>query len=131
MMSNKGFTLIEMLVAIWIISMVIVLMSFALKQFFMYKEKLEKYKHMYITTISLVDKLMAEPLLKKRLYKGSINQINYKYEVKIIEKKRNFLEIDEFGKKLTGKFDIFLLKIILTIDGKKYEFYKTEYKKID
>jgi len=102
MMSNKGFTLIEMLVAIWIISMVIVLMSFALKQFFMYKEKLEKYKHMYITTISLVDKLMAEPLLKKRLYKGSINQINYKYEV-----------------------------IILTIDGKKYEFYKTEYKKID
>ncbi|HIE59667.1 MAG TPA: prepilin-type N-terminal cleavage/methylation domain-containing protein [Hydrogenothermaceae bacterium] len=109
MMSNKAFSLIEVLIATLILSVSIMVISATLKQFFVYKNKLNKYQLIYTTTMSLIDKISLENLLKNPSSQGKLNGLKYKYKATIIERKTNaFSYISENleNQMQTGSFEI-------------------------
>jgi len=132
-MNNKAFSLIEVLIAIFILSTSVIIISVVLKQFFEYKNKLNKYQLMYITTVSLIDKLSVEDLLKNPSSQGELNGLKYRYKTTIIERKTNaysYIEENPENQAKIGNFEIILFKIDLWIENKKFEFFKTQYKKV-
>jgi len=131
MMSRKAFTLVEVLIATLILSVSILSMSAAFKQFFSYREKFNKYQTLYITTLSLVDKISTESLEKRPAGEGKINGLNYRYEASLVLRNRNFVygESEQIsGNK--GNFEIQLYRVTLYVENKVFNFYVTRYKKL-
>lgn len=131
-MNKKGFSLIEVLIATVILSASILILSGALKLFFSYKEKLVKYQNIYNTTLSIVDKILAEDLLTKPYGEGTLNGLSYRYKAKLIKKGTDTsgYSYEETQKSGSGLFKILLFKVELTVENNTYDFYKTQYKKI-
>ncbi len=126
--NQKGFTLIEVLIATLILAVSIISVNAAFKQFAVYKQKMEKYKQIYTTTLSLKDLIENKELKDNLQENGVLNGLKYSYKVKLINKIRNHSLEETEGN--TGNFDIYLYKIYLTVENKEYEFFKTKYKKL-
>lgn len=130
-MTNKGFTLIEVLISLFILVVAAVTVNAAFKQFTVYKSKTKHYENHYITVLSLKDMIENQDLAEKQNRVGKLNGLDYKYEVIEIDKRRNYMpgETEEIGGN-NGAFELTLFKIRLSVEDKEYEFYKTLYKKL-
>lgn len=132
--NNSGFTLIEVLLSLIILTVAIVTINAAFKQFVEYKAKMEKYKNIYLTTLSIKDMIETKELSNGLSEAGELNGLKYKYSVKLVAKGKNTVsseDIESRGKTAEGgSFEIFLYKITLEVENRKYEFFKLQYKKI-
>ncbi len=132
--NNSGFTLIEVLLSLIILTVAIVTINAAFKQFVEYKAKMEKYKNIYLTTLSIKDMIETKELSNGLSEAGELNGLKYKYSVKLVAKGKNTVsseDVESRGKTAEGgSFEIFLYKITLEVENRKYEFFKLQYKKI-
>jgi prepilin-type N-terminal cleavage/methylation domain-containing protein len=132
--NNSGFTLIEVLLSLIILTVAIVTINAAFKQFVEYKAKMEKYKNIYLTTLSIKDMIETKELSNGLSEAGELNGLKYKYSVKLVAKGKNTVsseDVESKGKTAEGgSFEIFLYKITLEVENRKYEFFKLQYKKI-
>ena len=130
MKKNKGFTLIEVLLSLIILTVAIVSVNAAFKQFVTYKEKFNKYKRIYRTTLSIKDMIDNKELVDGDTYYGELNGMKYEYTVHLVRKNRNFEEGEVSRGGNTGDFEIYLFRVDLDVEGKKYSFYETKFKRI-
>ncbi len=126
--NKNGFTLIEVLIATLILAVAIISVNAAFKQFSVYKQKMDKYKNIYTTTLSIKDMIESKELKDNMQDTGIMNGLNFSYKVKLVSKNRNH-SLEE-GEGNTGAFEIYLYKINLTVENKEYTFFKTQYRKI-
>ena len=126
--NKNGFTLIEVLIATLILAVAIISVNAAFKQFSVYKQKMDKYKNIYTTTLSIKDMIENKELKDNMQDTGIMNGLNFSYKVKLVSKNRNH-SLEE-GEGNTGAFEIYLYKINLTVENKEYTFFKTQYRKI-
>ncbi len=129
-MNNKGFTLIEVLLSLIILVVAIVSINAAFKQFVMYKSKMDKYKNIYMTTLSIKDMIISKKLTENTAGSGELNGIKYSYKVSLAAKGftvESDTETSSIGK---GNFELYLYKIDLKVGNKKYTLYKTQFKKV-
>lgn len=129
-MNNKGFTLIEVLLSLLILVVAIVSINASFKQFVMYKSKMDKYKNLYMTTLSIKDKILSQKLTDNLAGSGELNGIRYSYKVSLAAKGYNIESDTETSTIGKGKFEIYLYKIDLKVGNKNYTLYKTQYKKV-
>jgi len=127
--NQKGFTLIEVLIATLILAVSIISVNAAFKQFATYKQKMDKYKNIYVTTLSLKDMIESKNLKDNMQDKGTMNGLEYSYKVKLVNKMRNHSLEETEGN--TGNFEIYLYKIHLTVGNREYNFFKTQYIKLN
>jgi hypothetical protein len=60
---------------------------------------------------------------------GSLNSLEYRYECKLVERAYNYVlgeEPEQSGNK--GSYEIMLFKVNLSVGGKEFEFFKSQYK---
>lgn len=126
MLSNKGFTLIEVLVATIILFVSILTVNIAFKQYTAYKLKQEKYENIYISALSLMNKIENEKISGFFYKNGKINGIEYTIRAKRAASNRNYI-YDEMMGGNNGFFLLTLYKITIEMAGKKFVLYKTEY----
>ena len=91
MLSDKGFTLIEVLVASIILFLSIVTVSLAYRQYINYKIKQKKYEKIFISALSLMSKIESEDLDKLTNRSGTINGLNYHITIRKVASKRNYV----------------------------------------
>ena len=129
-LNNKGFTLIEVLVSVVILFLAILMVNAAFKEYVSSKNKLKKYELIYISTLSLVNKLENEGLRDFSFKKGKINGLDYFVQVKKLLSLRNYTygfgEMD--NKK--GNFLVTLYELKIKIAGHSFVLYKTRYKSV-
>jgi len=130
MKKNKGFTLIEVLLSLIILTVAIVSVNAAFKQFVNYKQKLEKYKKIYRTTLAIKDYIESKELVDGVTEYGELNGMKYSYSVKLVSKNRNFEEGEASRGGNTGDYELYLFKVTLDVEGRIYQFYETRYKKL-
>jgi type II secretory pathway pseudopilin PulG len=124
---NAGFTLIEVLVATLIMVVSIVTVTAAIRQFAIHREKLSSYQQIYTTVLSLHDRIMNETLKENSKESGTLNGLPYSYDSRLVESANNYIYGDQPGN--NGAFQVMLFKVDLTVDGRDYEFFKTQYRK--
>ena len=128
---NKGFTLIEVLIATLIMVMSIVTVTAAIRQFAIHREKLRSYEQLYTTVLSLRDRIMNDTLIDNASETGSLNGLAYRSQCRLVESANNYvLDSEDPGRNgNTGAFTIMLFKVTLVVEGKNVEFYKTQFQK--
>lgn len=127
---SRGFTLVEVLVATLIMVVSIVTVTAALRQFSINREQLRRYEQLYTATLSIRDKIMGETLVDNSQYKGTLNGLDYSYVCHLEQSANNYIygeEVGQSGNK--GAFLVMLFKVNLDVEGRTFEFYKTQYKK--
>ena len=130
MCSNRGFTLVEILVAMLILFLSIVTVALAYRQYECFKLKQQKYERIYITALSLINKIKEEKINNFQRENGTINGIRYSINVIKVASNRNFLyNPNPSLSGNNGHFMVSLYKITINLDGKKFILYKTEYNK--
>ncbi len=130
---KKGFTVIEILIAMLILFTAIGFVNISIKAFNNYQRKSEVYQNFYITALSLKDWVSAQQLDKK-IYKGEMNGLTYKVEVKELISKNNYrYSFDTLGGN-NGDFLITLYDIKLELKSKNreksYNFFLTKQKRV-
>jgi len=131
MRSNKGFTLIEVLVATLILFLSIVTVMLAYRQYEHFMLKQKKYEKIYITVLSLLNKIQEEKASNLQGKNGVMNGIKYSIHIVRVASKRNYVySPNPSSSGNYGDFMINLYKITITLDGKKFILYKTEYSKV-
>ena len=128
--TDRGFTLIEVLVAMLLLSMAILTVNAAFKQFVDYQDKMTRYEKIYTTVLSLRDQLSTIPLVPGEEKQGTVNGLDYQYKVTQIDRRRNF-KVGELSQKdsAVAYFELNLFKIVLVTDGHTFEFLQTRFKK--
>ena len=130
MHSNKGFTLIEVLVAMLILFLSIVTVTLAYRQYEHLKLKQQQYERIYITALSLINKIQEEKISNFKKGNGIMNGIRYSVNVIKVASNRNYLyNPNPSLSGNNGHFTLSLYKITINLDGKKFILYKTEYSK--
>jgi prepilin-type N-terminal cleavage/methylation domain-containing protein len=130
---KKGFTIIEILIAMMILFVAIGFVNISIKAFNTYQRKAEVYQNFYITALSLKDFISTEAL-DKRIYMGKMNGLNYKIKVKKVISKNNYrYAFEELGGN-NGDFLIILNEITLELKDenreKTYTFFLTQQKRV-
>ena len=131
MHSNRGFSLIELLIALIIITSAIITLNSIYKQYSSLRQKQSKYELIYISVLSLKDKLESIDLSRTFILNGTINGLKYTAKVKRVAQRRSFtfdFKKDIWGN--FGKFSMTMYKITINMVGKQFEFYETQFKKI-
>lgn len=134
---KKGFTIIEILIAMIILFIAIGFVNISIKAFNSYQRKAETYQNFYITALSLKDWIEVQDLDDDKNYRGVLNGINYTIDIKIIAKTRNYIVYTEGrrGGSNSGNFYIILYKLEMIlkdkIKTKEYSFYLTRQKVIN
>ncbi len=130
-MSNKGFTLIEVLVASIILFLSILTVNAAYKQYVSYKTKQQKYENIYIAAISLMNEIEGENISQLEAKKREINGLKYTLSIQSIASKRNYaIGLETNQTKNNGLFLITLYKITIKMENRTFVLFKTEYQKI-
>jgi prepilin-type N-terminal cleavage/methylation domain-containing protein len=131
---RRGFTIIEILIAMLILFMAIIFVNMSIKAFNSYQRKAEIYQNFYITALSLKDWVEVQDLGNKKSYNGVLNGINYNINIDIVAKMRNYIVYTEGGGmgSNSGNFYIILYRLRMTlksdIRAKEYSFYLTKQK---
>jgi prepilin-type N-terminal cleavage/methylation domain-containing protein len=127
--NNGGFTLVEVLIATVIMVISIVTVNAAFRQFAVYKEKIKNYENIYVSVLSIRDLVENQTLSPNLSRTGKINGLDYQYTCTLVESANNYLLSEEPSQNgNNGLFAIMLYKITITMAGKTFEIYKTEYK---
>ena len=125
---KKGFTVIEILIAMMILFVAIGFVNISIKAFNDYQRKSEVYQNFYITALSLKNQMDMNPL-DRPSYKGTLNGINYIITKKEILKQKNFIISFDNDTGNTGDFFITLYQLKMTLKDeirtKEYTFYLT------
>jgi type II secretory pathway pseudopilin PulG len=124
--NDNGFTLIEVLVATLIMVVSIVTVTAAIRQFAIHREKLRSYEQVYTSVLSLRDRIMNETLKENDKQTGTFNGLPYSYDCRLVESANNYVYGDNAGN--NGLFQVMLFKVNLEIEGRDFEFFKTQYK---
>ncbi len=131
MRSNRGFTLVEVLVAMLILFLSIVTVTLAYRQYERFKIKQQKYEKIYIIALSLINKIQKEKIKNFQKENGTMNGIKYSIKVIKVASNRNYLyNPNPSLSGNNGYYTVSLYKITINLDGKKFILYKTEYSKI-
>ena len=126
---KRGFTVIEILIAMVILFVAIAFVNISIKAFNNYQRKSEIYQNFYITALSLKDWLTTQSL-EKKVYKGVQNNIKYKLKITTLLQKKNYTFSMSLGEGNYGDYLITLYKVemILTQGNKeeKFNFFLTK-----
>ena len=129
---KRGFTVIEILIAMMILFVAIGFVNISIKAFNNYQRKSEIYQNFYITALSLKD-FMESKTLDKKSYNGILNGINYKISVKEISRQKNYIiNLEQARGGNDGNFFITLYQLNMSLINKNivktYSFYLTKQK---
>ncbi len=131
MVSDKGFTLIEVLIASIILFLSIVTVSLAYRQYINYKLKQEKYEKIFISALSLMSKIESEDLDKLTNRSGTINGLKYHITIRKVASKRNYVYgLTESTSGNIGPFLLTLFRVRIDISNKSFVLYITSYRKL-
>lgn len=136
-MKNKAFVTIEILIAMVIGFLAILMLTVSIKSLHKVEMQKKMYQNLYITVLSLKDKIRAKTCIENSLLNGKQNGFNYNItcqEKKNINNYKSYY--DEIQNKMVGGYwgiyEIHLFRVTINIkkDGlnKKYSFYQTEQK---
>ncbi len=130
MRSDNGFTLIELLIASAILFAAILTANAAFKQYTTYRIKQKKYEKIYISVLSLKDKINSSSLGLFTDRSGNINGLAYEITAKRVESNRNYIySIEQEASGNKGLFVITLYRVAIHIAGRVFRFYRTEYER--
>ena len=126
---KKGFTVIEILIAMMLLFTAIGFVNISIQAFNTYQRKSKIYQNFYITALSLKDWIGTQPLDKK-VYIGIRNNINYQLKIKKLIEKKNYTFTMALGAGNNGNYLITLYRVemLLSKDTKedKFEFLLTK-----
>ncbi len=121
---EAGFSLMEVLVATFILALVIMTINLACKQFFTMQAKMQRMETIYLSALSLKDRLASSPLEGGMTEAGTFNGLEYGYTVHRLAQKNNWTGSQQGGKN-SGSFSLQLLRVELQLAGRNYEFLTT------
>lgn len=133
----NGFTLVEILVGILILSLAIMTFSAALRQAYHWQWRQRSYERMYMTANSIIDELMSietdRNLSESHSGSGNMNGIDYTWRCRSFISSKNFSFSSENPSLsgTTGRFQITLQKCSLSLTSagskRKFSFSRTLY----
>jgi len=130
---RRGFTIIEILIAMMILFMAIVFVNMSIKAFNNYQRKSEVYQNFYITALSLKDWISVQSLDRQR-YEGEMNGVDYQLYVKKIIEKNNYIYNFDIPSGNFGDYLVTLYRVKLRLKykqrEKEYSFFLTKYKRV-
>ena len=130
---KKGFTVIEILIAMMLLFTAIGFVNISIKAFNNYQRKSEVYQNFYITVLSLKDWISMQKLDKK-VYNGNMNGLRYKLKVKELISKNNYRYSFDTSGGNNGDFLITLYQVELELKNKNreknYSFFLTKQKRV-
>ncbi|NOZ91564.1 MAG: prepilin-type N-terminal cleavage/methylation domain-containing protein [Epsilonproteobacteria bacterium] len=130
---KKGFTIIEILIAMIILFVAIGFVNISIKAFNSYQRKAEVYQNFYITALSLKDWVEVQDL-DRGIYEGKLNGLEYKISIKLVIQKKNLAFDMQRGMGNYGNVlvKLYYLNLILKDEKreKKFEFYLTKQKNL-
>jgi len=113
---KKGFTIIEILIAMMVLFVSIAFVNISMKAFNNYQKKSNNYQNFYITALSLKD-WISEQSFNQNEYVGKLNGIKYVIKIKALIHRKNYRfdpeQPEESGN--YGKFLITLYKLNMTL----------------
>jgi len=127
--NRSAFAIIEVLVAFIILTTAMSLLTYAQKNFNTNINRLNKYENLYITVLSLKNKIDVELKLGDKMhYAGKLNGYNYAINLKKIQQGRNIISDDMSKFTNTGPHIYTLYKVTINLKNiaKKYSFYKVK-----
>jgi len=131
---KKGFTIIEILIAMMILFTAIGFVNISIRAFNNYQRKSEVYQDFYITALSLKDWIATQDLEKAKHYQGEMNGIQYSIEVQELISRNNYKYNLDIPSGNYGDFLITLNRVILKLNrknrNKKYTFFLTTQKRV-
>jgi len=126
----NGFTLIEVLVAMLLLTIAVLTVNAAFKQFVGYQDKMSHYEKIYTTVLSLRDELSTVPLVSGEEKRGEMNGLDYQYKVTLIDRRKNFDPRQLFEQEeVANSFELSLFKIALVAGGHNFEFLQTRFQR--
>jgi len=130
---KKGFTVIEILIAMMLLFTAIGFVNITIRAFNNYQRKSESYQNFYITALSVKDLMEIKDFDTKKTFRGILNGIDYMVSVKELIKEKNYiLDLEQATASNDGNFFItlYLLEMKLHDENieKKYRFYLTREK---
>jgi prepilin-type N-terminal cleavage/methylation domain-containing protein len=130
---RRGFTVIEILIAMMILFVAIGFVNISIKAFNSYQRKSESYQNFYITALSLKDLMETKTLDKKESYRGILNGVKYLITIKEISKQKNYIiNLEQAMGGNDGNFFITLYLLEMRLrEGNRvqnYSFYLTKQK---
>ncbi|CAA6819845.1 MAG: Unknown protein [uncultured Sulfurovum sp.] len=131
---HKAFTIIEILIAMLILFTAIAFSNIAIKAFNNYQRQSVRYQDLYITALSLKEKMNFLTQFNALKYSGNLNGIEYTINILELTRQKNYeIGADGIGRN-NGDFLITLyeLEMILIKDSreKSYKFLLTKQKRI-
>ena len=125
--ANKGFTIIEVLVSLIILTSVIATLNAAFKIYQSRFLSMERYENGYTNTLSIKDKLAAEDLGQRPEGTGEINGSEYSYSATLVDSRRTFyMDTDSGAVGNVGPVNAYLYKVEVSVNGVDSEFYKMQ-----
>lgn len=136
-MNRKAFVTIEILIAMVIGFLAILMLTASIKSLHKVEMQKKLYQNLYISVLSLKDKIRAKSCIENSTLNGSINGFSYNIicdEKKVINNYQSYY--DEMQNKMVGGYwgiyEIHLFRVTINIKkssfNKSYSFYQTEQK---
>jgi len=117
---KKGFTVIEILIAMVIMFSAIILVNMSIKAFNSFQKKSEIYQNFYTTALTLKDWISNEELDKKS-YNGEMNGISYSLNIRKILDRKSYIYSMALGKGNYGDYQITLYQITMLLKKRNIE----------
>jgi hypothetical protein len=97
-------------------------LSSAFKQLSSYRNKMAHYENVYLSTLSLRDRIVAEWPSATLSPRGTINGLSYDYDVSV-STRRNATRrgIERLGEQMTSDFEVILYKVQMNVDQRRFE----------
>jgi prepilin-type N-terminal cleavage/methylation domain-containing protein len=128
---KNGFTLIEVLIAMVLLSSAIVVMYSAYKQYIERTTSLRKTEQTYLTALSLKDYISTIDLFDAKELSGTLNGIPYTAVIRIAEEKNSLIFTEQTMSYVNlGQFAVTLFQVDLTTGNIPQTFYFTRYRKL-
>lgn len=119
---NAGFSLLEVLVATFILALVVLTINLACKQFLDVRGRMMHMENIYLSALSLKDRIESGPYTGDRTETGRINGLDYRFSVTQVAENNNYKQGSN-GRR--GPYHLKLLKVEMQLAGRTYEFLTT------
>ncbi len=134
---QSGFTLIEILIGVMLLSLAILTFSATLSQTYRWQIKQENYELINITANTLINTIVSAPEKSTsddlESERGELNNIQYQWQCSPVLTGRNSEISSDVGslQENTGKYNVFLERCILRLEMKLYkkklQFFRSRY----
>ncbi|WP_022851610.1 prepilin-type N-terminal cleavage/methylation domain-containing protein [Limisalsivibrio acetivorans] len=129
-MNKQGFTIVEVLVAMVVVTAAIAVANMSYKIYLDRAAAMQKYELLYNTALSLKDTIEAGELSDGKSMQGELNGFEWDAEVNLLANNRNYHYAQaDVSERNEGAFEMYLYRIDLTVGGQETEFYRTVYEK--